>query len=90
MTQIPLKNPTTPAQAKAIGITQSPRAAPATRRVVQTFKGVINNHTIDVIDQSGDSTQYYKFLDHCQTCAWESRQNTLADAVVMAKMHVGL
>jgi hypothetical protein len=66
-----------------------PQTAPAINRIVQSFKGVNNNHIIDVIDKSGDSTQYYKYLDHCQTCAWEGRYHVLPEAVAYAKMHVG-
>jgi len=67
------------------------KASPTTHRVAQTYKGLNrhNNHTIDVIDMSMDKSQYYGFLAHCQTCAWEGRYNTLADATANAKMHVG-
>jgi len=76
-----------PAKPSGIPLTQT---APATHRIVETFKGTINNHVIDVIDKSGDKTQYYAFMAHCQTCAWDSRQHTLATATAVAKMHVGL
>lgn len=70
----------------------SNKAAPATHRVVQTLSGVNrhNNHVIDVIDKSGDKSQTFGFLVHCQTCAFEGRYHSLEEATANAKMHVGL
>jgi hypothetical protein len=98
MNQIPLTrtsaspNTRAPAQATAIPLTKATSSAPATHRVLQTLEGKnrYNNHIIDVIDKSGDKSQTFGYLIHCQTCAFEGRYLTVEEATANAKMHVGL
>ena len=102
MPQIPLSKSPSPSPSptstqqpgKPIVNQASPSVAskPVVQRLVETFrgtKGLKRNHVIDVIDQT-DKGQRYNFFDHCQTCAWEGRYDTLEEATAGARVHVGL
>lgn len=92
MNQIPLtRSPAQASQPQSIPLTKT-TAAPATHRVLQTLDGKNrhNNHVIDVIDKTGDKSQVFGYLIHCQTCAFEGRYLTVEEATANAEMHVGL
>jgi hypothetical protein len=94
MNQVPLtRSPAQASEPQSIPLTRDNSApAPATHRVLQTLEGKNrhNNHVIDVIDKTGDKSQTFGYLIHCQTCAWEGRYHTVEEATANAKMHVGL
>ena len=93
MNQIPLtRSPAQASQPQSIPLTKTTSTASATHRVLQTLDGKNrhNNHVIDVIDKTGDKSQVFGYLIHCQTCAWEGRYHTVEEATANAKMHVGL
>lgn len=92
--QIPLKAPTTQAQAKSIGITQTPQPShTAARKPVKSVPGIRVGlrpaHNVEIFDLTTDKTQFLPYLVHCTTCSFEGRLVTLEEASALALTHAG-
>lgn len=67
---------------------------PVGSKVIEVVEGVKQGnrgiHNVAVLDMTGDSTQIYPYLNHCDTCAWEGRYNSLGNAKLNARSHAGV
>ena len=58
---------------------------------VRTLKGGLKvSHTGEVIDNSGDKSQFLPYIASCITCGWQSRVAEKESAELLIKGHVGL